>query len=129
MSIPKINIKYARVSLKFVPFLSEQHIDMKKKLIKNKNKKKVKNCVKYKSFIWNIQLLTQTDLFKAKHHLLHIQLVVAMANKSSHHTALLHYAWQFKVYKSENFHNDISWSIQHQTINFFEASGVQHLSS
>lgn len=63
--------------------------------------KKVKNCVKYDSCIWNIQLLTQSDLFKAKYHLLHIQLMVAMANKSSHCTFLLQYAWQLPVYHSE----------------------------
>jgi len=44
--------------------------------------------------------------------------MVAMANKSSHHTALLQYAWQLQVYHSEYFHNDMSWSIQHQTISF-----------
>lgn len=108
--------KHPRVPLNFIPFLSEEHKDMKKKLIKNR--KSAKNCVKYKSFIWNIQLLTQSDLFKAKHHLLHIQLMVAMANKGSHCTALLQYAWQLQVYHSEYFHNDISWSIQHQKINF-----------
>lgn len=30
--------KYPRVPLNFVPFLSQQHIDMNKKLIKNKKK-------------------------------------------------------------------------------------------
>lgn len=62
-------------------------------------------------------MLTQSHLFKAKHHLLHIQLMVAMENNSSHCTALLQYAWQLKVYHSEYFYNDISWSTQHQTIN------------
>lgn len=84
-----------------MPFVSEEHIDIKKKLIQTQGKKKVKNCVKYNSCIWNIQLLTQSDLFKAKHHLLHIQLMVAMANKSSHCTVLLQYAWQLQVYHLE----------------------------
>lgn len=41
--------KHPRVPLNFIPFLSEEHKDMKKKLIKNR--KSAKNCVKYKSFI------------------------------------------------------------------------------
>lgn len=63
--------------------------------------KNVKHCVKYNSCSWNVQLLTQSDLFKAKHHLLHIQLMVAMAKKSSRCTVLLQYAWQLQVYHSE----------------------------